>query len=97
MPELPEVEVTRRGLEPTLLGAQLLQVQFSNKSLRWSALPQFATEIRQQRVISVSRRGKYLLIETAAGWILLHLGMSGSLRFVAEHEALGPWDHFDLK
>lgn len=97
MPELPEVEVTRRGLEPTLLGAQLLQVQFSNKSLRWSALPQFATEIRRQRVISVSRRGKYLLIETAAGWILLHLGMSGSLRFVAEHEALGPWDHFDLK
>jgi formamidopyrimidine-DNA glycosylase len=97
MPELPEVEVTRRGLEPTLLGAHLLQAQFSDKSLRWSAVPQFATEIRQQRVLSVDRRGKYLLIETAAGWIIVHLGMSGSLRFVADHEPRGSWDHFDLQ
>jgi formamidopyrimidine-DNA glycosylase len=97
MPELPEVEVTRRGLEPTLLGAQLRQVEFSDKSLRWSALPQFATEIRKQRILSVGRRGKYLLLETKAGWILIHLGMSGRLSFVDDQAARGPWDHFDLQ
>jgi formamidopyrimidine-DNA glycosylase len=97
MPELPEVEVTRRGLEPTLLGAHLLQTQFSDKSLRWSALPQFATEIRQQQVLAVARRGKYLLIETKPGWIIIHLGMSGRLRFVPDREPRGPWDHFDLQ
>lgn len=97
MPELPEVEVTRRGIAPLLENAEILGSQFSSKSLRWPAPAQLAEQITGKTLSHIARRGKYLLMETASGWLLVHLGMSGHLQFVADGTPLGAWDHFDLR
>lgn len=96
MPELPEVEVTRRGIAPHLEGAVLVDARLSGKALRWPAPPDMAERLRGRRIRAVDRRGKYLLIETDGGWLIVHLGMSGSLRIAATHTAPGPHDHFEL-
>jgi formamidopyrimidine-DNA glycosylase len=94
MPELPEVEVTRRGFADRIAGAEVLGVRLG-KPLRWplGVAPQ---SLVGRRVQTVRRRGKYLLLDLDAGLLLLHLGMSGSLRFDAALPAAGPHDHFDL-
>lgn len=94
MPELPEVEVTRRSFRDAIAGAQV-QAVYMGKPLRWplGIAPQ-ALVGRQVR--EVRRRGKYLLVDLDAGLLLLHLGMSGSLRFAPEQGAPGVHDHFDL-
>jgi formamidopyrimidine-DNA glycosylase len=94
MPELPEVEVTRRSFVDAIEGAQILAVSMG-KPLRWplSCLPQ---QLVGRMVHTVARRGKYLLIELSQGWLLVHLGMSGSLRFAADLPAPGVHDHFEL-
>ncbi|WP_180125488.1 bifunctional DNA-formamidopyrimidine glycosylase/DNA-(apurinic or apyrimidinic site) lyase [Rhodoferax sp. BLA1] len=94
MPELPEVEVTRRSFVDAIEGAQVLAV-FLGKPLRWplACLPQ---ELVGRSVKTVDRRGKYLLIALSQGWLLVHLGMSGSLRFAADLPAPGVHDHFEL-
>ena len=99
MPELPEVEVTRRACAAQIAGARIESVALG-KPLRWPL--GIAPELLAGRdVHGVRRRGKYLLMELSEGLLMLHLGMSGSLRFVAPHEApLGPagtHDHFDLQ
>ena len=94
MPELPEVEVTRRGFADRIAGAQVLGVRLG-KPLRWPlALP--PEELAGRRVLGVRRRGKYLLVDLEPGLLLLHLGMSGSLRFDAALPPPGAHDHFDL-
>lgn len=96
MPELPEVEITRRGLEPHLVGQRIEELRVRNRQLRWPVprnLPQLVCGCIVQ---SVERRGKYLLIDCGSGWLLLHLGMSGSLRIVPAHIAPGKHDHIDL-
>ena len=81
MPELPEVETTRRGIEPFLTGHTIQRVHVRNHRLRWPvSLPE---HLSGSPVLSVSRRAKYLLIETQAGALVVHLGMSGSLRVVS--------------
>lgn len=94
MPELPEVEVTRRSFAKAITGARIEAVVMG-KPLRWplGCDPQLLVG---QQVGGLRRRGKYLLLDMEQGLLLLHLGMSGSLRFAAGMPEAGPHDHFDL-
>jgi formamidopyrimidine-DNA glycosylase len=94
MPELPEVEVTRLGFAGRIAGARV-QALHLGKPLRWPLGIEPAALVGRQ-VLGVRRRGKYLLIDLAPGLLLLHLGMSGSLRFAADMPPPGAHDHFDL-
>lgn len=94
MPELPEVEVTRLGIVRPLTGARIEGVHVG-KPLRWAL--SVAPEALVGRVVQgVRRRGKYLLVDLDRGLLLMHLGMSGSLRFAPELPVRGRHDHFDL-
>lgn len=95
MPELPEVETSRRGIEPHLVGATILHAVVRNDRLRWP-VSQEIHRLSDQKVLSVQRRAKYLLIELAEGWIIIHLGMSGSLRVLPEALPAAKHDHVDL-
>ena len=97
MPELPEVEVTRRGIDEPLRGARVITVRLG-KPLRWP-LGVAPISLVDARVHQVSRRGKYLWLEFAAerGGLLMHLGMSGSLALLADAGAPGPHDHFEMR
>ena len=94
MPELPEVEVTRLSFADRIAGAAVKEVRLG-KPLRWP-LGCEAGRLEGQTVVRVSRRGKYLLIHLTDGVLLLHLGMSGSLRFAEQLPARGVHDHFEL-
>ncbi len=94
MPELPEVEVTRRSVADRLEGARILQARLG-KPLRWPlGVP--PGHLAGRTVRAVRRRGKYLLLDLDDGLLLLHLGMSGSLTFTADAAPAGAHDHFDL-
>jgi formamidopyrimidine-DNA glycosylase len=95
MPELPEVEVTRRGLEPQLTGRVISGVAVRQPRLRWPIGPEVRT-LAGRTVRAVMRRGKYLLVDCGDGHLIVHLGMSGSLRVLAPGVAPGKHDHFDL-
>ncbi|MDB5828857.1 MAG: formamidopyrimidine-DNA glycosylase [Variovorax sp.] len=94
MPELPEVEVTRLGFADRIAGARISAVRVG-KPLRW-ALSVMPDALVGRTVKAVRRRGKYLLVDMDQGLLLLHLGMSGSLRFTSGLAPAGPHDHFDL-
>ena len=94
MPELPEVEVTRRSFADRIAGAHIVNVQLG-KPLRW-ALGCEAASLVGRTVLGVTRRGKYLLVRLDAGVLLLHLGMSGSLQFAPVLPPRGVHDHFEL-
>lgn len=94
MPELPEVEVTRRSFSERIRGARVTAVRLG-KPLRWP-LGCEPDSLVAQTVGEVTRRGKYLWLELERGGLLMHLGMSGSLAFGAVQAAPGPHDHFDL-
>jgi formamidopyrimidine-DNA glycosylase len=96
MPELPEVETTRRGLEPHLVGRTITAVVVRDGRLRWPVSDDLAATLTGRRVRSVARRGKYLLFDCGTGTLIVHLGMSGSLRVAPEGEPPGPWDHVEL-
>ncbi len=96
MPELPEVETTRRGVEPHCRGRVVQQVLVREPRLRWPVPDQLALLLRGQAINAVERRAKYLLFRTTAGSLLVHLGMSGSLRVVAADASPGRHDHIDL-
>lgn len=94
MPELPEVETTRRGIEPGVVGHTLTDFTVHNPSLRWPVdLP---AALRGMRVQSLYRRAKYIIVETTAGSVILHLGMSGSLRWVQSDEPRLTHDHVEF-
>ena len=95
MPELPEVEVTRRSFAERIAGARVLAVDMG-KPLRWP-LGTEATVLVGRQVRSVDRRGKYLLVSLDEGVLLVHLGMSGSLQFAPVLPARGPHDHFEMR
>jgi len=94
MPELPEVEVTRLSFAAQIQTARVLAARVG-KPLRWP-LGCAPADLTGRVVQSVGRRGKYLLIEFDRGLLLVHLGMSGSLRFATHLPASGVHDHFDL-
>ena len=96
MPELPEVETTRRGLAPHLQGQRVAAVIVRNRALRWPVPRDLAAKVAGRTVRAVERRGKYLMIDCGTGWIILHLGMSGSLQVVPQSIPAGKHDHFDL-
>ena len=96
MPELPEVETTRRGLAPHVEGRRIQAVTLRRPDLRWPIPPEVARELPGQRIDAVRRRAKYLLMDTAAGSAVLHLGMSGSLRVLPATTPVGAHDHVDI-
>jgi formamidopyrimidine-DNA glycosylase len=96
MPELPEVEVTRRGIEPELAGRRAGGAILRTPSLRYPLPADLDRRIGGKLLRSVSRRGKYLLLDFGAGHLLLHLGMSGSLRLVPADRPAEKHDHVDL-
>ena len=95
MPELPEVETTRRGIAPHIVGKKVRQVVIRNPQLRWPIPAELATHIVQNTLRSIERRGKYLLLHFDEGTALWHLGMSGSLRIVTANTTPGKHDHVD--
>ena len=95
MPELPEVEVTRRGIAPHLTGRRISAVAVRESRLRWR-VPDAVARLAGRKVRSVRRRGKYLLVDCGDGHLILHLGMSGSLRLLAPDTPPQKHDHFDL-
>jgi formamidopyrimidine-DNA glycosylase len=97
MPELPEVEVTRRGIEPYVTGRRVERVDVRTLALRWPVPADLARTLALQAVRKVERRGKYLLFEIDSGWFIVHLGMTGTLRVLRHEQAAEPakHDHID--
>lgn len=95
MPELPEVETTRRGIEPALVGRTITGWTVRDLRLRWPV--DVPAELKHQKIDAVQRRGKYLLLRCAPGTLILHLGMSGSLRVLDAAERPLKHDHVDLQ
>ena len=96
MPELPEVETARRGLLPHVAGRRVGHVRLRRPDLRWPIPREVDALLPGQRIDAIRRRAKYLLLDTAAGSALLHLGMSGSLRVLPEDTAVRAHDHVDI-
>ena len=96
MPELPEVETTRRGIEPHTVGRRIVALQLHEPRLRWRVDSAIPGRIQGRRILHAKRRAKYLLLETEEGTLLLHLGMSGNLRVLPATTPRLTHDHFDL-
>ncbi len=95
MPELPEVEVTRMGIKPYAEGQKITEIKIRQHQLRWQ-IPNEINKAKGLVINAVKRRAKYLLLETDAGDILIHLGMSGTLRVLPESTPETKHDHVDL-
>jgi len=96
MPELPEVETTRRGIEPHAVGRRIVALNIHEPRLRWPVQDDLPARVAGHRILHAKRRAKYLLIELETGTLLLHLGMSGSLRVLPASTPRLTHDHFDL-
>ncbi len=96
MPELPEVETTRRGLEPHARARRIVALELYERRLRWPVPRSLAGALAGRRIRRVGRRAKYLLLHLDGGTLLLHLGMSGNLRAVPSDTPRLKHDHFDL-
>ena len=96
MPELPEVEVTRRRIERQLLGKSFTQVELRVKKLRLPIPPDLAETLSGLTVRAINRRSKYLLFDCGSGWLLIHLGMTGFLRLLSGFSVPGKHDHVDF-
>lgn len=97
MPELPEVETIRQGIAPYLTGQTVTRVVVRERRLRWPVPPELETALEGRCIRSVERRAKYLLLHTEGGSVLLHLGMSGSLRLLPRRTPAQKHDHVDLE
>ncbi len=97
MPELPEVETTRRGIEPHILKRKIANVVLRERKLRWPVPAKLPANLVGKSVQSVKRRAKYLLIDMGNGTLMIHLGMSGSLRIVPKSELPEKHDHADFQ
>ncbi|WP_417568271.1 bifunctional DNA-formamidopyrimidine glycosylase/DNA-(apurinic or apyrimidinic site) lyase [Marinobacter sp.] len=96
MPELPEVETTRRGIAPYCEGQTIVGVTVRNGSLRWPVPADLGERLRAQVIRSVDRRAKYLFLNMDQGTVIVHLGMSGSLRIITDDTPPVAHDHIDL-
>jgi formamidopyrimidine-DNA glycosylase len=96
MPELPEVETTCRGIAPHILDQPVIDFVIRQKQLRWPVTPGLRKGLVNQVINSATRRGKYILLNTSAGSVILHLGMSGSLRIVDKTSPVRKHDHLDI-
>src|SRR3990167_3203250 len=95
MPELPEVETVLQGLIPHIQDATIERAIIRTPQLRWP-IPELNNFIRQQKIIQISRRGKYLLMRMQTGTLLLHLGMSGRLCILQDMQLPKRHDHVDI-
>lgn len=96
MPELPEVETSCRGIRPHLDGQIISHLKVHQRRLRWP-VPELLNEVLPgNRIVSVSRRGKYILLRVQGGEVMIHLGMSGCVRVLPEATPAGKHDHVDL-
>jgi formamidopyrimidine-DNA glycosylase len=96
MPELPEVETTRRGLAAYVVGRTIARVEVREPRLRWPVARRLPRALAGARIATLERRAKYLLFGTDAGTLLVHLGMSGSLRYLPTPVGLAAHDHIDV-
>jgi len=96
MPELPEVETTRRGIAPYLEGQRVSAVIVRESRLRWPIPADLDVRLSGQRIVCVERRAKYLLIKAEVGTLISHLGMSGSLRLVPSDTPVAKHEHVDI-
>ncbi len=96
MPELPEVETTLRGIEPYLINQRIAGLTVRNRHLRWPVDAQLERKVQGQIVTALRRRGKYILISLEQGHLIVHLGMSGSIRVLTPDIAPQKHDHVDL-
>ncbi len=96
MPELPEVETTRRGIEPHLQGRTIKKLVVRQPSLRWPVPDNLPRLMKGKVIQSVERRAKYILLKLSNGSAILHLGMSGSLRIIEADEPPMAHDHVDM-
>lgn len=96
MPELPEIETACRGITPHILHQRVGKVRVNDGRLRWPVTVRLDSILRGHEVQGVSRRGKYILIEFRHGWLIVHLGMSGSLRMVPQGTPCRKHDHVEL-
>lgn len=97
MPELPEVETTRMGIEPHVLGQKIVAISIRQHRLRWPIPAELSRLLPGQKISQVSRRGKYLILRCQSLHLILHLGMSGSLRLVTATTAHQKHDHVDIE
>lgn len=95
MPELPEVEVCRQGISPHIINQTVTQVIVRNAQLRWP-IPNSVQKMVNHKVETVERRSKYLLIKCSQGTLVVHLGMSGTIRVIEASTPVAKHDHFDL-
>jgi len=97
MPELPEVETSRRGISPYVVGQRIESVVIRERRLRWPISQEVEKQLSGATIESVGRRAKYLLLNTTNGSAILHLGMSGSVFIVERDTPAGVHDHFDIE
>lgn len=97
MPELPEVETTRRGIEPHVVGRRIDRLLIHERRLRWPVDGTISALVAGRSIRRAGRRAKYLLLETDAGTLILHLGMSGSLRVLPSTTPRVAHDHVDIE
>jgi formamidopyrimidine-DNA glycosylase len=97
LPELPEVETVRRGIAPHLLSRRIARVRVHQRRLRWPVPHRLAAQAPGQRIEAVRRRAKYLIVDLQSGHLLIHLGMSGSLRILSGWQAPAKHDHIDIE
>lgn len=97
MPELPEVETTRRGVEPHVVGRRITRLRVHERRLRWTVDLSLVDAVAGQTIHRAGRRAKYLLLETGNGTLILHLGMSGSLRVLPADTPRITHDHIDIE
>lgn len=96
MPELPEVETTRQGIEPHTIGRRIVALNVHERRLRWPVPADLPHQVAGQKILRVGRRAKYLLIVLESGTLILHLGMSGSLRVLPADTPRVAHDHLDI-
>src|SRR4051812_35509757 len=97
MPELPEVETTLRGIKPHIQNQKITRVIIRDYRLRWPIPRDIHKKIQEQSIANIERRGKYLIFFFTSGALILHLGMSGSLRIVTQDVAPQKHDHVDIE
>lgn len=96
MPELPEVETVKRGLEPFVIDQTIQHVVTRCEQLRWPIPSDLEEKLRHQQILQITRRGKYLVFQLSKDTLIIHLGMSGRLGLVSKDQSLKAHDHVDI-
>ena len=97
MPELPEVEITKQGIAPFMVDQSIKKIIVRNRKLRWLIPEKLESTLAGLTIKSINRRAKYIIIDCSTGWLIIHLGMSGSLKVLTSpNDSATKHDHYDL-